>query len=328
MKLLMIGGTVFLGRHIVEAALAAGHDVTLFNRGRHNADLFPGVEKIRGDRDGGLEALGDGRWDAVIDTCGYFPRIVRASASHLADRVGHYTFISSVSVYADESIRGQDETAAVGRIDDPTIEEITEESYGPLKALCEEAVEEELPGRALVIRPGLIVGPYDPSDRFTYWPMRIHHGGRMLLPDLDDIPVEYIDVRDLAAWTLSTTERQATGVFNATGPEGGQTFGRFIEGCAASLPSNVEFVRISTSFIEAHGISYWSELPMCLPEELLGMNDVNCDRAYAAGLACRPLKETVRDTVAWRAPELAERPMRAGLAPEREETLLEAHIST
>lgn len=324
MKLLMIGGTVFLGRHIVEAALEAGHDVTLFNRGQHNADLFPGVEKIRGDRDGGLEALGDGPWDAVIDTCGYFPRIVRASAAYLADRVGHYTFISSVSVYADESVRGQDETAAVGRIDDPTIEEITEVSYGPLKALCEEAVEDQLPGRTLVIRPGLIVGPHDPSDRFTYWPMRIHRGGRMLLPDLPDMPVEYIDVRDLAAWTLLMAERQATGVFNATGPEGGQTFGRFIDGCAAALPSNVEFVRVSKSSIEEHEIAYWSELPMCLPDELLGMNDVHCGRAYEAGLTCRSLTETARDTVAWRAPELADRPLRAGLAAEREESLLKA----
>lgn len=174
MKLLILGGTVFLGRHMTEAALARGHEVTLFNRGQHNADLFPDVEKLRGDRReaGGLDALGSRRWDAVIDTCGYVPRVVRESAERLADAVGHYTFISSISVFADFATRGMDENAPLGTLEDEAVEEVTGETYGPLKALCERAAEEVMPGRVLSIRPGLIVGPYDPTDRFTYWPCR------------------------------------------------------------------------------------------------------------------------------------------------------------
>ncbi|MEZ4639106.1 MAG: hypothetical protein R2856_29775 [Caldilineaceae bacterium] len=175
MNLLILGGTVFLGRHLVEAALARGHEITLFNRGQHNPDLFPGVEKLRGDRDNDLAALAGRRWDAVIDTCGYIPRAVRQSAQLLADAVDHYTFVSSLSVYADFSKPGIDESAPVGRIDDPTVEQVTGETYGPLKALCEEAAEAAMPGRVFNVRPGLIVGPNDPTDRFTYQGL---HGGR------------------------------------------------------------------------------------------------------------------------------------------------------
>ena len=231
MNLLILGGTIFLGRYLVEAALARGHQVTLFNRGQHNSELYPDVEKLRGDRDGGLDVLRGRRWDAVVDTSGYVPRVVRASAELLADAVEHYTFISSISVYPHFRSVGLDESAPVGTLDDPTVEEITGESYGPLKALCEQAVEQALPGRTLVIRPGLIVGPHDYSDRFTYWVRRVAQGGELLAPAHPDWHTQIIDVRDLAEWTLRMVERRQTGVYNATGPEYDLTFGQLLETC-------------------------------------------------------------------------------------------------
>src|SRR4051794_14737210 len=202
MKLLILGGTIFLGRYLAKAALERGHDLTLFNRSQHNSELYPDVEQLRGDRDGGLDVLRGRRWDAVVDTSGYLPHLVRASAELLADAVEHYTFISSISVYPHFRSLGQDESAPVGTLDDPSVEEITGESYGPLKTLCEQAVEQALPGRTLVVRPGLIVGPHDPSDRFTYWVHRVAQGGELLAPESPNWHTQIIDVRDLADWTL------------------------------------------------------------------------------------------------------------------------------
>jgi 2'-hydroxyisoflavone reductase len=199
MDLLILGGTGFLGRYLVEAALGDGHRPTLFNRGLSEPGLFPEVEKLEGDRDGDLSALRGRRWDAVIDTCGYVPRVVGASARILADAVDHYTFISSISVYSDDIALGADEGAQVRELPDPTIEEVTGETYGGLKALCERAVEETMPGRVLNVRPGLISGPHDPTDRFTYWPRRVAAGGEVLAPDHEERKVQYIDVRDLAS---------------------------------------------------------------------------------------------------------------------------------
>lgn len=206
MKILVLGGTRFLGRHIVEAALAGGHDITLFNRGQNNPDLFPEVEKLRGNRDGDLSALQGRQWDAVIDTCGFVPRIVQASAALLADSVRHYTFISSISVYADFSKPAMNENAPVGTMQDESIEEITAETYGPLKALCERTAEKAMPGRVLHIRPGYIVGPFDPTDRFTYWPRRVATGGEMLAPGRPDSQIQFVDVRDLANWIIRMVE--------------------------------------------------------------------------------------------------------------------------
>jgi 2'-hydroxyisoflavone reductase len=228
MKLLILGGTVFLGRHLTEAALAAGHDVTLFNRGQHNANLYPDLEKLRGDRDGGLDVLKGRTWDAVVDTCGYIPRLVRDSASLLSDAVDHYTFISTLSVYRDFRVRGLREEAPVGTLDDETVEEeVTAGSrgtYGPLKALCEQAAEAAMPGRVLCARPGLMVGPYDPTDRFTYWPVRVARGGQVLVPPTPQAPVQFIDARDLATWVMRMAEHNKTGVYNATGPAERLTF--------------------------------------------------------------------------------------------------------
>jgi 2'-hydroxyisoflavone reductase len=334
MELLILGGTIFLGRYLVEAALAGGHTVTLFNRGQHNSELFPDVEKLRGDRDGDLGALRGRRWDAVVDTSGYLPRVVRASAELLANAVEHYCFISSISVYQHFRSMGQDESAPVGTLDDPTIEEITGDSYGPLKALCEQAAEQALPGRTLVIRPGLIVGPHDPSDRFTYWVRRAAQGGELLAPAGPDWHTQIIDVRDLAEWTLRMVERQQAGMYNATGPKHDLTFGQLLETCRAVGGSDARFTWVSEAFLLEKQVAPWSELPLWIPRsdpDMHGFSDVNCAKAIAAGLTFRDLATTVRDTLSWDATraDSAEPPARAlqpraGLAPEHELELLQA----
>ncbi|MBI3732113.1 MAG: epimerase [Chloroflexi bacterium] len=326
MDLLILGGTVFLGRALVEAALARGHRVTLFNRGQHNPELFPQVEKLRGDRANGLDALRGRAWDAVIDTSGYVPRIVRASAEMLSGAVGHYTFISSISVFADFSQPRMDESAPVGTLADQSVEAITGETYGPLKALCEQAAEQAMPGRALVIRPGLIVGPHDPSDRFTYWPVRVAQGGEVLAPGLPQTRVQLIDVRDLAEWNIRLVEAGRTGVFNATGPDTPLTMGQVLAECRTASGSDARFVWVDGQFLLDSGVKPWIELPLWIGGEnspqYAGFSDVNCDKAMAAGLTCRPLAETVRDTLAWATTRPPTIEKRAGMKPEREAELL------
>jgi 2'-hydroxyisoflavone reductase len=324
MRLLIIGGTIFLGRHLVEAALARGHRITLFNRGRHGAELFPEVERIQGDRDGGLEALAGRSWDAVIDTCGYVPRIVRSSAELLAPSVGHYTFISSISVYPEYSKVGIDEGDPVGTLADPTVEEVTGESYGPLKALCEQAAEAAMPGRVLTIRPGLIVGPHDPTDRFTYWPARVARGGPYLAPERPGYLVQVIDVRDLADWTIALVEAGAVGVYNATGPERPLELGAILAACRAAGGVEAEPVWASAAFLAERGVAPWSELPLWVPEaaDTVGFSQIDCAKAIAAGLRFRPLAATVADTLAWAAARPADHQWRAGLPAERERELL------
>ena len=336
MKLLVLGGTLFLGRHLVEAALARGHEVTLFNRGTTNPELFPQVEKLRGDRDGNLAALTGRQWDAALDVAGYVPRLVRASAALLADAVRHYTFISTISVYADYKVRGIGEDAPVGRLDDETVEEVTGGTYGPLKALCEGAAEAALPGRVLTIRPGLIVGPHDPTDRFTYWPYRVAQGGDVLAPGRPERPVQFVDARDLAEWNLRMAASRRAGVYNATGPDDELTMGRLLEECKAVSGSDARFVWVDEAFLLEREVGPWMELPLWIPEtqtEMAGFMRVSCKRAIADGLTFRPLSETIQATLDWNAarPELrlAERdygvPLpRAGMKPERERELLEA----
>lgn len=329
MKLLILGGTVFLGRHIVESALARGHTVTLFNRGQHNPELFPEAEKLRGERDGGLAALNGRTWEAVIDTCGYVPRLVRASAEALAGSVEHYTFISSLSVYADTSQPGLDESARVGQLvdADKSVEQITGETYGPLKALCEQAAENALPGRLLTVRAGLIVGPHDPTDRFTYWPVRVARGGEVLAPGDPESPVQFVDVRDLADWIVKMAEVRQAGVFNATGPDYVLPMRQLLETCqrVSGVPSNL--IWVNDKFITDQGVQPWMEMPLWIPESdesAAGFSAFNCDKAMATGLAFRPLADTVRDTLAWAATRPPEHPWRAGLSAEREAEVLKA----
>ena len=322
MELLIIGGTRFLGRALVDEARAAGHTLTLFNRGRSNPALYPDVEQLHGDRDGGLAALAGRRWDAVIDTCGYVPRVVRAAADFLAPAVEHYTFISTMSVYAEPLAEGTDEAAPVGTIPDESIEEISGGSYGPLKALCERAATEAMDGRALHVRSGLIVGPHDASDRFSYWPARVARGGEMLAPVSPGYGVQFIDVRDLAAWTLRATAARLTGAYNVTGPERPLPIGRLLDTARDLTGSDAHFTWMSDDFLIAHDVGPYVELPLWVPAEAGGFNSFNIDRALAAGLTFRPVAETVADTLAWLATRPADTVWRAGLPAEREAQLL------
>jgi len=325
MNILITGGTIFLGRHIVDAALARGHTVTLFNRGQHNPELFPQVEKLRGDRTqaGDLEALRTRRWDAVIDTCGYLPRIVRLSAQALAGSVEQYVFISTISVYARPPFPGMDETAPLERLADETVETLNGETYGGLKALCEQAVEAELPGRALVIRPGLIVGPHDPSDRFTYWPARLQRGGAVLAPGSPQALVQVIDGRDLAEWTIRMVENRQTGIYNATGPALPLTLGEVIETCRQVAGTPAELTWASEEFLLAQGVTPYTEIPLWLAGEDAAMDKVNIAKALSAGLTFRPLAVTVGDTLAWDNTRPAGTQRKNGLSAEREAALLD-----
>lgn len=328
MKLLVLGGTVFLGRRLVEAALAAGHQVTLFNRGRSNPGLYAGrrdVEELHGDRDGGLAPLAGRQWDAVIDTSGYVPRIVRQSARLLADAVARYIFVSSISVY-EERRPDIDERARLATIHDESIEEVTGETYGPLKALCEREVEAALPGRAISVRAGLIVGPDDQSDRFTYWPRRLARGGEVLAPGRSERSVQVIDARDLAEWLLRLAAEGDSGAFNATGPAHPLTMREVLETCREVAGSAAQLTWIPDAWLLEAGAGPWLELPLWVPENerFAGFMEVDCRKAIAAGLRFRPLTETVRETLAWdaaRPAEAREKP-RAGLAPAREAELL------
>jgi 2'-hydroxyisoflavone reductase len=328
MKILVIGGTLFVGRHLVEAALAQGHEVTLFNRGQHNADLFPAVEKLRGDRDGGLDVLSGRQWDVVIDTCGYVPRLVRASAEHLSDAVGRYVFISTISVYRDTSRPGQDESASLGTLEDETTESVTGETYGPLKVLCEQVAEAAMPGRVLTLRPGLIVGPHDPTDRFTYWPHRIAEGGDVLAPGDAGQRVQFIDARDLAEWTVRLIEHQAVGIFNAVTADEDWTMGRLLDDCRIAAGSDARLVWVDESFLLEHGVAPWSDLPLWLAQATTdgyrGMNSIGTTNAVAAGLTYRSLAETVHDTLAWDRTRPSDTPFRGGISREREREILQA----
>jgi 2'-hydroxyisoflavone reductase len=302
MNLLILGGTRFVGRHLVDAAFARGHAVTLFHRGWTNPDLFPQAHTIRGDRGTDLALLSGGSWDAVIDTCGYLPRIVRMSAQALRDAVGSYVFISSISVYADFRKLGISESDAVGVLREET-EQITDESYGPLKALCEQAVRDVFDARALIVRPGLIVGPYDPTDRFTYWPVRVARGGEVLAPDRPDGFTQVIDARDLSDFIIHLIEEKVAGTFNATGLPAALTFGELLETCKQVSGSEATIRWASAEFLAQNKVAPWSDLPVWLPDdgEDAGFAHVDVSKSIAAGLTFRPLAETVWDTLDWAA---------------------------
>jgi 2'-hydroxyisoflavone reductase len=298
--ILILGGTGFIGPHIVDAARARGHTVTLFNRGKTHPGLFPDVEKLHGDRDGHLEALVGRKWDAVVDPSGFVPRIVKASAELLAPNVGHYVFVSTISVYAGEDIVGADETAPATTIDDPTNEDVGK-NYGALKALCERAAEAAMPGRVANIRPGLIVGPGDATGRFTHWPTRMADGGDVLAPGDGATPVQYIDGRDLAAWIVRAIEQRTVGVYNALGPARRLTMREALEACNRAAGGRANLVWVDAAFLAARGITEWQNLPMWADAkgENAGFGTRSNQRAVAAGLAFRSTEDTARDTLAW-----------------------------
>lgn len=322
MNLLILGGTRFLGRAIAEAALERGDRITLFHRGQSNPDLFPDAEHIIGDRDGGLDGLAGRQWDAVIDTSGYVPRIVEQSARLLAPTVGHYTFISSLSVYANPSQTNMAEDAALAAIEDETVEEITGETYGALKVLCENVVTEVFGEHGLLVRSGLIVGPHDPTDRFTYWPVRLQRGGEVLAPGTPDAPVQFIDVRDIAAWAVDATERGLSGPFNVTGPATRLTMGELLAACRDAAAQSSDLTWVTDSFLQSHEVAPYSDLPLWVPAEFAGYGTFNIDKALASGIAYRPLADTVRDTLAWHDTRPEDHEWRAGLSAEREAKLL------
>ena len=320
-RVLVLGGTLFLGRHIVEAALARGHEVVLFNRGRRNPHLFPQIEKLRGDRDGDVAALRGRRFEAVIDPSGYRPEQVRAVTDVLGGAMAHYIFISSISAYREfPPHRLFDEDAPLAQGD---------QGYGALKARCEETLEETIPSRVARVRPGLIVGPHDPTDRFTYWPRRVGRGGNVLAPGRPDRPVQLVDVRDLSEWCVRLAEHQRVGVFNAVGPGSTLTMGRLLEDCAAVTGNLTHFTWVSDDGLLAASVKPWTELPLWIPENdprVGGMLLADNRRAVAAGLTFRPLTDTISATIEWYRREGAagpDLPIRVTpIAPEREAELL------
>jgi len=319
-KLLVLGGTKFLGRAAVEAALGRGHEVTLFNRGETNPELFPGAEKLHGDRGHDLSALAGRTWDAVLDPSGYVPAVVRSSAEALADSVDQYLFISSISVYDDFSEPRREDSPLEELPDDKPVDRLLEDysNYGALKALCERAVAEPIPDRHALVRPGLIVGPHDPTGRFTYWPHRIASGGEVLVPGPPERAVQFIDVRDLAGWLIDLCERKTGGTFNATNE--GVSWQALVESCRDVAGSDAAFTYVDGDFLLEQEVGEWMELPLWLQDpEAVGMHRTDVSRAVGAGLTFRPLADTVRATL-----DVAETTDTAGMAPEREAEILAA----
>ncbi|HZR79358.1 MAG TPA: NAD-dependent epimerase/dehydratase family protein [Chthoniobacterales bacterium] len=333
MRILILGGTGFTGPYQVQYALSRGHKVTTFNRGKsHPGELPKEVEQLIGDRNGQLDALKNRKWDAVIDNPTTLPAWVRDAAQILKDNVDRYVFISTISVYG-ETKTGVDETAPTSKYNgaDPykeTMEAVKAsgfQTYGPLKALSEKEAEKWFPGKSLVIRPGLIVGPRDETDRFTYWPVRIDRGGEVLAPGDPKDPVQFIDARDLAEWTIRMVENRETGIYNATGPAKPLGVGEMLNGIKEAEKSNATFTWVEEKFLDEQKVSAWSDMPVWTGKES-GLARTKIDKALSKGLTFRPLSETARDTLAWfksRPPERQSK-MKAGLTPERETEVLSA----
>jgi nucleoside-diphosphate-sugar epimerase len=327
-KLLVLGGTLFLGRHVVEAALERGDDVTLFNRGRTAPDLFPDVERLQGDRDGDLSALAGRRWDAVIDPSGYVPRVVRASVDLLADAVGHYTFVSSVSVYRDYAREGIDEGYPLAELEEES--EDVAEHYGALKALCEQVVRTRFGGPVLIVRAGVIVGRYDWTNRFGWWVRRVAAGGQVLVPAPVDSPVQVVHARDLAGWMLDMAERREGGTFNAVCEP--TTMTDLLTEIRAATESDADFVPVDEEFLLEHEVEPWDGLPLWLAPsahpDFAGMMAVDGSRAARAGLRHRPFAETIREVAMWDEEpvqrDYGSRGGSTGLDPARERELLAA----
>ncbi|MFW5714016.1 MAG: epimerase [Brevefilum sp.] len=325
MKVLILGGKRFLGIALVEALLQAGHTPTLFNRGLTNPELFPKVKNIIGEREGDLSALKRRKWDAVIDTSGFVPRIVKQSAAFLSGRCQSYTFISSISVYKDFKQPDIDENYPLAQLVDPSDEDYTADSYGPLKALCEYEIQQNFDGPVLVFRPGLIVGPNDPTDRFTYWPWRVSLGGKILAPAPPSSSLQFIDVRDLASFIIKSIEKKREGVYNVTGPKKPATFGSLLVACREASFSDASFVWAGEPFLLNEGVSPWTDLPLWVPSSdpgFTGFYNINISKALKANLTFRPLSETVTDTLAWLKTRPESKKLKVGMDIARETELL------
>jgi 2'-hydroxyisoflavone reductase len=325
MNLLIIGGGVFLGQSLLQAALEGGHTVTVFNRGQSRNWWPPGVKWIVGDRLEDLHLLMGRKWDAVIDTCGYRPQDVEASCAALYDCCERYVFISSVSAYASFAnvpIREQDPLATAADVNRETINGA---NYGPLKAECERTVARAFGQHALLIRPGLIVGPHDPTGRFSYWPWRICAGGRVLAPGSPDTPIQFIDARDLAALIMRLIMMRASGAFNATGPNEGATFGELLDTSRWISGEDVEIEWVDQKFLEREGVQPWTELPLWIPThdpQTRGFHVVDTTRARRNGLRTRPMAVTISDILEAGIPEHDDKRRIGKLTRERERDLL------
>jgi len=333
LNILILGGTRFIGLHMTALALERGHRVTFFNRGKTHTDRFPEIERITGDRNGQVDGLKGRKFDAVIDNSGYVPRHVKLSAETLAPNIRQYVFTSSVSVYKDFSVP-RDEKSPVGKLADETVEKVDGETYGPLKALCEQAAMQAVPGRATVIRPGLIVGPDDNTDRFTWWPARAARGGEFIAPGAAGDPFQIIDVRDLAAFTLAVIEKNVTGTFNLVSNVNGFKFGELVDASIAAAqqqakPANAPRATwLPADFLEAQQVAPWSEMPVWLPPkgEEAAFASTSNSAALAKGLKISPLRKTVDDTLAWHLARPAEErdKLKSGIAPDKEAAVLAA----
>ncbi len=320
MRLLVIGGTVFLGRHLVSLALTAGHQVTTLNRGSFDLQEQVNVEKLLADRNGDLSILYGRTFDAVIDTCAYHPGTVHRSLSALAGAVGTYVFISTISAYGDFSEIGLCEESPI-----KYTQRGEQGDYGSLKADCEKVVAQLMPERHLIIRPGLIAGPYDPTDRFTYWPARFARGGKIAVPERLERPLQFIDVRDLATWVLAKAEAQARGIYIATGPRDRFTMADLMDACQQTTRVASELVRVEDAVLLKAGVTHWTELPLWIPatmKNFAGVMRLDRRKAVADGLTCRRIETTIADTLAWDQTRDPAFPRKAGLSPEREAELL------
>jgi nucleoside-diphosphate-sugar epimerase len=321
MRILVIGGTRFVGRAFLDAAVERGHQVTLFHRGESEPDGLAAAEHLHGDRDGGLDVLQGRTWDAVLDTCGYVPRVVRESAELLRDAAGHYAFVSTLSVYPDEVLRGANEDTPVHRPPFPATEKITGESYGPLKVACEEAVREVFGDRSLIVRPGYIVGPHDPTDRFTSYVRRASEGGEMLAPGPPDAAVQVVDARDLGTFVVDRIEANDPGVYGVVGPGEPASMRDVLEASREAAGADTTFTWVAPEFLARLGEEVEAWLPIW--DVQLGVHEFDMSRAVGAGLRHRPLADTVTDTLAWdRARGMPE--LRSGLPRDQERELLEA----
>ncbi|MDZ4772544.1 MAG: epimerase [Planctomycetota bacterium] len=306
LKILILGGTGFIGPALVELAQANGHTISLFNRGKTNTELFPEIEKIVGDRDpkkgDGIKGLEDRTWDVVFDDCGYYPRHVAASAELFAKNgVGHLIYVSSISCYAKTDVENADETAELAKLSDPAVEKMGAggEFYGGLKVLCEEASERAMLKKTTIIRPGYIVGPTDPTDRFTYWPVRVDQGGKVLVPGAPNDPLQIIDVRDLSAFMLRCAEKKTIGVFNACGPKERLPWGDVLAACKkAGSAKDVELKWMSAEKVAQHKdveFPIWA----AYAGESKGFHTISNKRAVAAGMTFRSIDTIVADTLKW-----------------------------
>lgn len=322
MKLLILGGTQFLGRHIVEQSLAAGHEVTLFNRGQTNPELFEGeVEKIVGDRMTDLELLSDKQFDACIDPSGYLPGHLEIAGEVLKDQVNRYVFISSISVYPGFDSENMDESSTLDELPpdvDQTVYDM--QYYGAFKVLAEQAIEAKMPGRVLQVRSGLIVGPYDPTNRFTYWPVRLKRGGEVLCPEAE-FPFQIIHAADQARWILHMLEQDQMGIYNVTSHNGIYTLQDVIEATAKVSGTTVQPVYVTSEFLLENEVGPWMEFPLWLPDSHINMSRVSSEKACAAGLKLMPLEEVVSSTLAWYE-AIPEQDWPAGLDPEKEQSLI------